>query len=681
VNRPRLRTVSRKLLAVVLLTTLIALIVGLGASVYYNLRIDQRNFVYDMNTQSELLGHMTAPALSFDDKQLASQNLNMLSIRPSVRAAAIYNAQGELFASYLAPGETASFPKAIRGDSLESQGRDLVLLKPIVNDGAMIGTIYLRANYALLDKVVGSLEIASVVTVLAMLIAIFFSLPLQRSVSGPILDIAGIAREVMEKRDYSRRARKISDDEVGTLVESFNNMLAEIERSTRELENSNREIAHESSQRSRAQQEVMRLNTELELRVMERTAELEVTNKDLARAKVLAEQANQAKSVFLSNMSHELRTPLNAILGFAQLSATESLPVTAEQRKEFIEHIINAGKHLLVLINEILDLAKVESGTLTLSLEPVSTMEVLQECQTMIERSAEARAIRLSLPIGADISVQADRTRLKQVLLNLMSNAVKYNREGGAVIVSCVEDANKRVRIAVQDTGPGLDEHQLQQLFQPFNRLGRESGNEEGSGIGLVVSKRLVERMGGEIGVTSSAGWGSVFWIELNTAAPPMFANGAGEGRIAAHAAATKDSRHATLLYVEDNRANLKLVQEIVRFHGNLHMLSATDAKEGIELARRNRPDVILMDINLPGMSGIEALQILGKDALTAHIPVIALTANAMLKDVQAGMEIGFFRYLTKPINIEEFFSALDAALNGVPAEIQTDQDNVGAKP
>ncbi len=401
---------------------------------------------------------------------------------------------------------------------MRSEGQSLLLFKPIANDGALVGTVYLRADYELLDKVVSYIEIASAVILLAMLAATMLSLRLQKSLTGPILAIVGIARDVVERRDYSRRAAKTTDDEVGTLVDSFNNMLAEIERSTRDLENSNREIAREASERTIAQQEIMRLNTQLELRVLERTSQLEETNKLLAQAKGAAEQANQAKSSFLSSMSHELRTPLNAILGFAQLLTSESLPVTVEQKKEFATHIVDAGKHLLLLINEVLDLAKVESGTLTLSLEPVNLVEVVLECQTLISPMASKRAIQLTFPPDENLHAIADRTRLKQILLNLLSNAIKYNRNGGAVIVSCVRGTEEKIRISVQDTGPGLDESHLLQLFQPFNRLGQETSAEEGTGIGLVVSKRLVELMGGEIGVTSTLGLGSVFWIDLKFA-------------------------------------------------------------------------------------------------------------------------------------------------------------------
>ncbi len=390
--------------------------------------------------------------------------------------------------------------------------------------------------------------------------------------------------------------------------------------------------------------------------------ELRDNNAELKNARFVAEKANVAKSIFLSQMSHELRTPLNAILGFAQLLEGGSPPPTPPQTDR-LNQITKAGWYLLELINEILDLAVIESGRLSLSREPVSLADVMRECQSMTESQAHHRGIRLSfLPFDNSWFVNADRTRVKQVLINLISNAIKYNRENGTVEVACTAITPERIRIRVKDSGAGLPPEKLVQLFQPFNRLGQESGSEEGTGIGLVVAKQLVELMGGAIGVDSIVGVGSEFWIELIRDITPQLAPGSIIPDVVAPRSAD-DAAQRTLLYVEDNPANLMLVEQIIEGHPHLRMMSARDANLGIAFARTFLPEVILMDINLPGISGLEALHILHADPATAHIPVIAISANAMLRDIEKGLEAGFFRYLTKPIKVNEFMSAVDDAL------------------
>ncbi len=386
---------------------------------------------------------------------------------------------------------------------------------------------------------------------------------------------------------------------------------------------------------------------------------------ELEQSKSVAEKANLAKSDFLSSMSHELRSPLNAIIGFAQLMESERPAPNASQQGS-IEQILQAGWYLLELINEILDLALIESGRLTPSMEPVSLGDVLAECQDIVTPQATKHGIATMFPtMRTPLVVHADRTRLKQVLINLLSNAIKYNRPAGTVSVACAARNEGIVRVTVTDTGEGLTDDQTGQLFQSFNRLGRENSGEEGTGIGLVVSKRLIELMHGVIGVESTVGVGSAFWIEL-PATPAV------DGDPGATAAAATDvdaplpsgdARVRTLLYVEDNPANLKLIAQVIARRADMRMLQAGDALLGIETAHAERPDVILMDINLPGMSGLEALRLLARDPATSQIPVIALSANAMPRDVARGLAAGFYRYLTKPVRIPEFLETLDAAL------------------
>ncbi|MGD1215904.1 MAG: PAS domain S-box protein [Terriglobales bacterium] len=392
---------------------------------------------------------------------------------------------------------------------------------------------------------------------------------------------------------------------------------------------------------------------------------LQEKNVELESARSVAEKANLAKSDFLSSMSHELRSPLNAILGFAQLMESAS-PLPTDSQKESIAQILQAGWHLLKLINEILDLAVIESGKVSLSPESVSLAEVMSECQAMMEPQAQQRGISMTFPQfddDAPFFVKADRTRLKQIIINLLSNAIKYNKEQGTIIVGCTVSAPERIRITVADTGAGLPPEKLAQLFQPFNRLGQEAGAVAGTGIGLVVTKRLAELMEGAFGVESTVGVGSVFWCELNSAAAPQLAVQSGEAEASVPPQLPASASRRTLLYVEDNPANMKLVEQLIARYPDIRLVTAVNGTLGIKLARATQPKVILMDINLPGISGIEALKILREDPATAHIPVVALSANVMPRDIAKGLEAGFFRYITKPIKVKEFMDTLNMAL------------------
>ncbi|HEY8877151.1 MAG TPA: ATP-binding protein [Roseateles sp.] len=635
-------SLQRRLLGVTMLTSLVVLLVALGAMAAYDLRAYHKGWVADLNAQAELLGHATAPALEFDDVKVASENLALLRLQPRVRAAAIYGPQGERFASYSAAGTDVGSP--IRADTagVHHVDRDIAVALPIVQDGRTIGSVYLRAEYALYERVLTYLGIAVIVALAALGVAYLLSTRLQRAVVQPILAVSEVARDVMQRQDYSRRAPKATDDEVGVLADSFNGMLEEIEKHA---------------------QEVMRLNGQLEARVRDRTAQLERSNEELRLATATAEKANRAKSEFLSSMSHELRTPLNAIIGFGQLLGTSIADAKPERRQEFVDHIVGAGKHLLTLINEILNLARIESGHVELSVEPVLMADVLEECRRMIEPMATQRGITVEFADCAEVAL-ADRMRLKQVLLNLVSNAIKYNRKNGWVHVNCAALDAGHVRIAVQDSGQGLQPAQVDALFQPFNRLGQEGGPEQGTGIGLVVTQRLVELMGGTIGVDSTPGEGSVFWVDLQASDQPALPREATDwGALTQLPVEASRRKPATVLYVEDNRASLKLVEELLKARGGIRLLSADNGQTGVEMAREHQPDVILMDNNMPQMTGREAQAILRKDPRTAHIPIIALTANAMPEAQAAGLAAGFFRYLTKPLEPRRLLDALDSAL------------------
>ncbi|MAG37219.1 MAG: hybrid sensor histidine kinase/response regulator [Dehalococcoidia bacterium] len=385
----------------------------------------------------------------------------------------------------------------------------------------------------------------------------------------------------------------------------------------------------------------------------------------LISAKEEAERANAAKSDFLSSMSHELRTPMTAILGFAQLLDSDPVEPLSDSHRSSIQHIRKAGEHLLSLIEEVLDLARIEQSQLSLSLESVPLSPALDEALAIVAPMAAQRHITIRKQIQGigQHAVWADYNRFKQVLLNLLTNAIKYNHEGGSVTVTGEVTATERLRLSVEDTGRGIRDDQQAAVFEPFNRLGIERQDVEGTGIGLSITRQLLELMNGTVGVESAIGEGSRFSIELPLAeALPIEVHPSQDTPVLDTASSVETKW--TLLHVEDNPSSLALVERILRRRPQIKLLSAPQAHMGLELARAHGPDLIVLDINLPGMSGLEALEWLRTHEETRTTPVIALSANAMPRDVEEGLAAGFQRYLTKPLDILEFLNTIDSVLH-----------------
>jgi len=382
---------------------------------------------------------------------------------------------------------------------------------------------------------------------------------------------------------------------------------------------------------------------------------------EIIAAKDEAESANNAKSEFLSNMSHELRTPMNAILGFGQLLEIEA--GLNEDQADYVDEILKAGHHLLELINEVLDLARIESGNINLSLEPLSCAELIGECLTLIKPIAQVRGITINDAAIGDYVIRADRTRLKQVLINLLSNAIKYNRPQGDVLVQVVVQ-DGFVRLEVSDTGYGIPATRRQELFQPFSRLGVADTDIEGTGIGLTISRRLMKMMGGTIGMDSEEGRGCTFWIELpEVAAEPDIRSNNVEQVMTFEAASGGECRY-TVLYIEDNPANLRLIAQILGRNPQVQLITAHTAELGLELASAHHPELILLDINLPGMDGYQVLSVLRSLDSVKKTPVIAISANATPRDIEQGMAAGFDEYITKPVDVMRFLAVVNRLLS-----------------
>ena len=387
-----------------------------------------------------------------------------------------------------------------------------------------------------------------------------------------------------------------------------------------------------------------------------------VHEEELRRAHTTAEAASSAKSEFLASMSHELRTPLNAILGFAQLLQRDKKTPLSQRQQERIEHVLKGGEHLMRLIDDVLDLSRIEAGGVSVSPEPINMVEVLAEVKTTLDPMASRAGVELvvaPIPATAQQGV-ADLTRFKQILMNLGSNAIKYGRRGGTTTFR-IDAHGEAIRVTVIDDGIGIPEDKQHKIFQPFQRAGQETGPIEGTGIGLAITRRLADLMHGKVGFRSSEGQGSEFWIEIPLYQPEGTSDlNLADSITPENSLRTARGRTHLVVYIEDNPSNLAFMEDLISDFASLELVTAPTAEIGIEIVRARRPDVVIMDINLPGMSGFEAARRLGQWPETHDIPIIALSAAAMVRDKAQISEAGFFRYLTKPVKVDELAQVLE---------------------
>jgi signal transduction histidine kinase len=487
--------VQQKLIVMVLLCTLAGVLVAIAAMVAYDLRAYHTSWVADVTTQAELLGRTSAPALAFDDARVARENLELLRYRPEVRAAAIYDARGKLFASF-SPAAGTQFPALPEGGGARVDGDELTLFKRVLGDGEILGTVYLRTHYALYDRLYGYLGIGVIAALLSMLAAYLLSRRLQRAVTNPLRAIADIAQKVTHERDYSLRVQKLSDDEIGHLADAFNAMLAEIGRATLELQAANRELEREVRERGRAEQEVLRLNAELERRVVERTAQLEYTNRELES--------------FCYAVSHDLRGPLRSIDGFSQALLQDCLPQLPADGQRFLQRIRASTQRMGQLIEDLLTLSKVSRGELR-KLE-IDVSDLARHAVAELAQREPARKVEVAVWDG--MQAQAD-PRLRAALENLIANAWKFTAktEQPRLEIGCLRDG-ERSTYFVRDNGVGFDMAYADKLFGAFQRLHSEK-EFPGTGIGLATVQRIVHRHGGRIWANAAQGKGATFFFTL----------------------------------------------------------------------------------------------------------------------------------------------------------------------
>lgn len=498
------RSVQHKLVRMVLLSTLAALLVAIAAMVAYDVWLFHRGWIADLTTQAELLGRTSAPALAFDDARVAQENLDLLRYRPKVRAAAIYNARGRLFASFT-NDPAGEFPKLPGADSTRIEGDDLIVFRRVVNDREILGTVYLRAQYELYDRLLGYLGIAGAVAILAMLVAYLLSRPLQTVVTRPLLAIADVAREVTEKRNFALRAQKLSEDEIGLLAESFNSMLGEIERATRELEASNREFSREVSERRRAEGEIMRLNAELENRVKERTSQLVERTAQL-------EFTNAELEAFCYSVSHDLRAPLRAIDGFSQALLEDFPKDLPEEGQRYLSRIRSSTQRMGQLIEDLLNLSRVSRGEI--EKRDVDIGAMAKQVASELQIRDPGRKVEVS--VWDAMHANADSRLLRAALENLIGNAWKFTSktEAARIEVGRLRDGN-RATFFVRDNGAGFDMAYADKLFGAFQRL-HSATEYPGTGIGLATVQRIMHRHGGRVWADAQPGSGAVFFFTLD---------------------------------------------------------------------------------------------------------------------------------------------------------------------
>jgi two-component system, sensor histidine kinase len=616
-------SVRRKLLVIVLVTTFVALLVSAMALLSYEARGYREFLLSDVTTQADILARTSAPALAFNDKEAAAATLAMMSSRPVIDAAAIYTADGALFATYRQDGYTEAFPEQAEPQGPRIRDRALTVFHPIVENNQLLGTVYLRAKYELASRVVDYLLILGGVMLVSLLVAALVSLWLQGSVTGPILAVTDVARRIVEDRDFKLRAAKTTDDEVGTLVDAFNSMLAEVDERQQALEDSNRKLHQESEERK---------NAEISLRL-----------------------ADKHKDEFLATLAHELRNPLAPMVNaLGLIRSPKATKETTGQAQDIIQRQLS---HMIRLVDDLLDVSRISRGKLTVRRESIELTKVLENAVDTVRPLLEHEQQSLSIDVPErPIFMQADPVRLSQVFANLLNNASRYTQGGGRIALTARVSGNA-AEVTVADNGKGIAEEDLDGIFNMFAQ-DQDAGQrvQAGLGVGLALAKRLVELHGGSIEAASpGAGKGSTFTVRL----PVKAALTSEHERRGPPAAPAMAGNCARILLVDDNVDFATSLSFLLKEMGH-EVCVAHDADEALERAAEFQPDFAFLDIGLPVVDGYELARRL-RALLPSDIPLVAISGWGQEEDRRRAREAGFAWYLVKPVGLESIRSALNS--------------------
>lgn len=630
----RTPSIKTKLSLLVVAATALALALSWVGFVVHDVKMLRKSKAQELSALATILGYNTVAALSFDDPKMANRLLGSLREQPSVTCAWLYDAQGRLFGTYPEnPPPSGPAPPAPResGWGFAPSG-ELDVYQIITHDGEKLGSIQIRASRRDVDKQITSYSvIALLVLLFSLAVSYFLARRFQQFLTTPIMRLVDVMHQVAKDDNYSVRATKVADDELGVLNDGFNAMLDRVEHASRELQQS---------------------HDELEERVAQRTSELLV-------AKNSAETANRAKSVFLASMSHELRTPLNAVLGFSQLMRTD--PSLSEGHKENLDIINRSGAHLLGLINDVLEMSRIEAGQVAKNETDFDLWGSLETIREMMRSRATAKGLRFVLERDPSLPryVRTDERKLKQIIINLAGNAIKFTHEGTVTLRAKAGNRDNSLLFEVQDTGPGIDNDAIPGLFQPFVQGGH---GKEGAGLGLFISEKLVALLGGKIAVESEQGKGSLFSFDVQCEYSTVREVVQPVARRVTGLVLPPGQSPPRILVAEDTRESRMLIVKLLQ-SAEFEVLEAENGLEAVRLFEERRPDLVLMDIRMPVMDGREAIRTIRASHHGRVTPIIAVTASAFEEDRQNILGLGADGFISKPVQTFELFDKIRSFL------------------